>query len=76
MTKFDVVLTPHEGGGWLVHRTSDQPMPDHPFTDPSIGVTFAFRTFNHARNYIATVVKVDKRVRLTKLSDSHYVYKH
>lgn len=76
MNHFDVRLTDAPGGGWLVHRTSDQPMPDLPFADPHRGVFLAFRTFSHARNYIASVVRVDKRVRLTKQADNHYTYKH
>jgi hypothetical protein len=73
---FDVRQTKQAGGGWLVHRTSDSPMSDHPFADPTAGVHLAFRTLSHARSYIASVVKIDKRVRMSKQSADHYTYKH
>lgn len=76
MNQFDVRQTKFPGGGWVVHRTSDQPMADHPFVNPVEGVHLAFRTLAGARQYIASVVQVDKRVRMTKQADDHYTYRH
>jgi hypothetical protein len=51
-------------------------MADHPFVNPAEGVHLAFRTLAGARQYIASVVQVDKRVRMTKQADDHYTYRH
>jgi hypothetical protein len=49
-------------------------MPSDPFADPQRGTYLAFRTLAHARTYIASVVQIEKRVRLVKHSDTYYTY--
>ena len=71
---FSVTETAQPGGGWLVHHTSSTPMPSDPFADPQRGTYLAFRTLAHARTYIASIVQIEKRVRLVKHSETHYTY--
>lgn len=60
------IVTSHNnaGAGWLV--------------DLQIGgetyERLAFRTLDSARKYVATIVNVNKRVRFTKVTDTHYTY--
>lgn len=62
---WEIKKTEEPGGGWLLIQN-----------DPSgLSLVYAFRTLDSARNYVASVVQVEKRVRFTKLSDSQYSYR-
>lgn len=63
--KFDISSHNEPGAGWAV--TTD---------DGATREVKAFRTLDGARKYVATVVNVNKRVRFTKHTDTHYTYVH
>lgn len=63
--EFAIYSHNHAGAGWLVeHRINGGETLDR----------LAFRTLDSARKYVASIVKVNKRVRFTKQSDTHYTY--
>lgn len=70
---FTVSKTDKIGGGWLVEAKHTVYSGDTATEAPA--GTWAFRTLDHARSFIGTVVKVNKRVRMTKVTDSLYTYK-
>lgn len=63
---WEIRKTEEQGGGWLVARTEPEA------ETPSL---YAFRTLDSARNYVASVVQVEKRIRFSKHSDAHYSYR-
>ena len=63
---WEIKKTEEQGGGWLVIRTE---------SDSWSPALYAFRTLDSARNYVASVVQVEKRVRFSKHSDAHYSYR-
>jgi hypothetical protein len=70
---FTISKTEKVGGGWLVEAKHTVYTGETAAESPA-GV-WAFRTLDHARKFIGTVVQVDKRVRMTKVTDSLYTYK-
>lgn len=70
---FTVTKTEKDGGGWLVEAKHTVYTGETAAEAPA-GM-WAFRTLDHARSFIGTVVKVNKRVRMTKVTDSLYTYK-
>jgi hypothetical protein len=70
---FEVRKTEKPGGGWLV-QANHTVQSDEISTNKPVG-TWAFRTLDHARSFIGDLVKVDKRVRMTKITDDFYTYR-
>jgi len=74
---FDIVKTNEEGGAWLVKASTTVWADDsHAAEKVETGV-WSFRTLTAARRFITSVVKTDKRVRMTKTDNSNtsYVYR-
>lgn len=69
MKQWNITKTSHAGGGWLVQEW-------HHEAGKAVETYYAFRTLDAARNYVADIVKVDKRVRFTKNNDESYTYRH
>lgn len=70
---FEITKTNKVGGGWLVKA-------NHAVSSPEMGTTqpagmWAFRTLDAARSFIGEVATVEKRVRMTKLTNDHYIYR-
>lgn len=81
--EWDITKTNQQGGGWVVQRrvvrevvSGDTDKPDTLQTNRVIdSVRYeAFTTLANARKSIASELNLDKRVRLSKHSDSHYTY--
>jgi hypothetical protein len=74
------------GGAWIVTRTATET--EHETSETETGeVTTsyerlvskaigAYTTLSHARRSIVDELKLSKRVRMIKHSDTHYTYKH
>lgn len=81
--EWDITKTNQQGGGWVVRRRVTREVvsgdTDRPDTLQASRVVDsvrydAFTTLAHARKAIATELNLDKRVRLSKHSESHYTY--
>jgi hypothetical protein len=81
--EWQVSKTEQPGGGWLVRRrvveeqvTGDPAQPDTLTVQRRIVQDgyFAYTTLSHARKSIADELRLDKRVRLRKHSDTFYNY--
>lgn len=69
---YELRKTEYPGGGWIVKATPVV----RAVTDEAIRPTlYSFRTLDAARRFIAHNSNVVKRVRLTKVKDTHYTYK-
>ena len=62
---WSITATRATGGGWLLVKQDEGADPER----------LAFRTLDAAREFVKENLKLDKRVRFTKHSDSHYSYK-
>lgn len=58
-----ITKTDHPGGAWLVREQS-----------PEAERILAFRTLDASREYVASVVRINQRVRFTKMSETQYTY--
>jgi hypothetical protein len=74
-SRWAITKTDETGGGWLVNQTTIKASALE--NVPSVETkALAFTTLDRARNYVAKVTNVDKRVRFTKLSDNEFTYQH
>jgi uncharacterized protein (DUF608 family) len=86
ITTWELTTRGGTGAGWLMVRHDERV---ETYTDPNDppntvrtttikdATTFeAFTTLAHARRAIADTLRLDKRVRLVKVNDWHYTYKH
>lgn len=81
-------ISKHEapGGAWLVTRTDTQVEQVISQTEDGDTVTShntvqskvvtGYTTLSHARRSIVDELRLNKRVRMTKHSDTHYTYTH
>lgn len=58
------------GGAWMVMRIEHKDNGDTDFA------ASAYTTLSHARRSIVDELRLNKRVRMTKHSDTHYTYTH
>lgn len=83
--EWKVVKTEKPGGGWLVTRSVVEEQvvgdPAHPETlnvarRKVSEAAYAYTTLTNARKSIADELRLDKRVRMRKLSDTLYHYSY
>jgi hypothetical protein len=73
MKSIEWTITKHQapGGAWMVMRVESHGENWNPDFSAS-----AFTTLSHARRSIVDELRLSKRVRMTKHSDTHYTYHH
>ena len=83
--EWDISKTEQPGGGWLVHRASiNEVVNGNPEEPASLSITrevdsdsvrvLAYTTLDNARRAVGRELRLDKRIRLKKLSATHYTY--
>ena len=84
-TRWEIKKVDAPGGAWMVTRdvveTEHVTQPDAPEVRTPVEVVrqssvSAYTTLSHARRSIVDELKLPKRVRMTRRSETHYTYNH